>query len=278
VITEVDVFNRALSRLGDLRFELATAKTGATATAASPVVVTITAHGYATGDLVLLERFVQMTAVNGRVFRITVLTANTFELDNEDGTTYTAESSGGRARKLPSVKAVLACFDAWKGVTGRGARDEVLRDHPWNCAGRRARLARLAAPKAITGATAANPVVLTIASHGYTTGDLVLLENVGGMVELNDRYLTVLALTANTVALQSLDGSTFTAYTSGGTAKKALTPLTGPLRPPERLRARARSRRLDLDLRGPRARAAHRRRPHGADPVHPAAEGPDPLG
>lgn len=227
VQSELEIWNRGLSRLGDLRIGLATALTGVTATAANPVVCTKASHGYATGELLLAQNFVQMTPLNGRVFRVTVLTANTFELDGEDGSTYTAESTGGRTRKLTDPNGGTlgkhgdATFDAWPAV-----RDEVLSEHPWNGVVRYLRCARLAAAKTITAATAANPVVLTIAAHGYSAGDYVLVETVGGMVELNDRYFQVgLVPTVNTFQLSGEDGTAHTAYTSGGTAKKANRPL-----------------------------------------------------
>lgn len=224
---EVDIWNRGLSRLGELRLFLAEAKTGLTATAANPVVVTSTAHGYTTNDLVLLEGFTQMTQVNSRVFRVTVITANTYSLQGEDGSTYTAETTGGRGRKLLSPaggavgKHAYAVFDAWPKI-----RDEILRAHPWNCAIKSTRLARLQAQKTITAVTQANPAVVTSAAHGYVQGDQVLIENVVGMVELNDRFHTVGTVpTVNTFQLASEDSTLYTAYSSGGTAKKALTPL-----------------------------------------------------
>jgi len=222
--TEIDLFHRALSRVGSLRITLAAAKTVSSATAANPVVCSSTAHGYSNGDLVLLTEFDQMTPVNGRVFEISNVSANAFTLTNEDGSAYTAESSGGLAQKLSTGKHVTACFDAWKGVVGDGVRDEVLRMHPWNSATQRVRLARLQAAKTVTGATAANPVVITAVAHGYATGDFVKLENLGGMVEVNDRFFTGTVLTVDTFSI-GVDGTLFTAYTSGGTAKKALVPL-----------------------------------------------------
>lgn len=231
-LTELEIWNRALGRLGDFRVAAATALTGVTATAANPIVATKAAHGYATGDFVLATGFTQMTQLNGRIFKITVLTANTFSLDGEDGSTYTAETTGGRTAQLVDTnggavgKQAGVCFDAWRGVASQGVRDKVLRAHPWNAVEKFKRLARLQAAKTITGATAASPVVITAVAHGYTLGDRVLIENVGGMVELNDRFFTVGTVpTANTFQLANEDGTTHTAYTSGGTAKKALTPL-----------------------------------------------------
>lgn len=220
--TEFAIWNRALSRCGDFRLTIESAKTLASATAANPVVCTSTAHGYEDGDLVVITQMDQMTELNGRVFRVENVAANTFELADENGTTYTAETSGGFVRRLgPSTqKQAKALFDAWPNL-----RDEVLRDHPWNATMHRDRLARLQAAKTITGATAANPVVITAVAHGYATGDLVKIDRVQGMVELNDRWFTVTVLTANTFSI-GVDGLLYTAYASAGRAQKALTPLT----------------------------------------------------
>jgi hypothetical protein len=73
--------------------------------------------------------------------------------------------------------------------------------------------------KTITGATQANPVVITANSHGFTTGDEIYIEGVGGMTQLNGRTFYVTTLTANTFSLQGEDGTGYTAYTSGGDAR-----------------------------------------------------------
>lgn len=83
----------------------------------------------------------------------------------------------------------------------------------------------LEANKAITGATAANPVVITLVSHGYSDGDEVFISSVGGMTELNGKYYLVANKTANTFELtdvdgNNIDGTAFTPYSSGGTAAK----------------------------------------------------------
>lgn len=74
--------------------------------------------------------------------------------------------------------------------------------------------------KTITAATAANPVVITSASHGFSNGDRVYITGVSGMVELNNREFTVANVTANTFELSGINGTGFTAYTSGGTVAK----------------------------------------------------------
>lgn len=79
---------------------------------------------------------------------------------------------------------------------------------------------------AISGATQASPVVLTTAAHGITVGSQVRarVTKVAGMVELNDitrnPYLfeAVTTTTGNLLDLDgnNIDGTGFTAYTSGG--------------------------------------------------------------
>ena len=77
--------------------------------------------------------------------------------------------------------------------------------------------------KTITGATAANPVVITSTAHGLSNGDEVYIAGVGGMTQLNGRNLLVANTAANTFQLTDMngvnvDGTGYTAYTSGGTA------------------------------------------------------------
>lgn len=72
----------------------------------------------------------------------------------------------------------------------------------------------------ITNATQANPCVLTITSHGLTTGDEIFVASVGGMVELNNRRFIIDNIGANTFSLRGIDSSAYGAYTSGGTARR----------------------------------------------------------
>ena len=74
--------------------------------------------------------------------------------------------------------------------------------------------------KDITAATAANPVVVTSAGHGYSNGDRVYLTNVAGMTQLNNREFTVANKTTDTFELSGIDGTGFDAYTSGGKSGK----------------------------------------------------------
>jgi hypothetical protein len=74
----------------------------------------------------------------------------------------------------------------------------------------------------ISGATRANPVVITAASHGLSNSDQIGIFDVTGMVELNGNGYTVANVTANTFELSGINGTGYTAYTSGGDIRHAI--------------------------------------------------------
>jgi hypothetical protein len=72
-----------------------------------------------------------------------------------------------------------------------------------------------------TGATAANPVVITDATHGLTTGDRIRFTGFsGGMTQLNNRDFLVEVVDANSFKLKGEDGTGHDAYSTGGTWTK----------------------------------------------------------
>lgn len=87
-------------------------------------------------------------------------------------------------------------------------------------------------PKTITGATKADPVVISSTSHGFSDGDEVDIFDIVGMEELNTRRFKVANKTTHTFELTDLDGddidgTDYTAYISGGTARKAVSTVSG---------------------------------------------------
>ena len=100
----------------------------------------------------------------------------------------------------------------------------------------------LNAPVTISGATAADPVVITAATHGFSNGDVVQIEGLAGigvtdpgMTELNGNRYTVSNKGTNTFELHDtneaspadIDGTAFSAYVSGGVARKEVTVVSG---------------------------------------------------
>ena len=77
----------------------------------------------------------------------------------------------------------------------------------------------------ISGATQTNPVVVTMTGHNLRSGDKVTIASVVGMTQLNTNTYYVKKVDADDVQLYSdsllrntVDGTGFTAYTSGGTS------------------------------------------------------------
>lgn len=75
-----------------------------------------------------------------------------------------------------------------------------------------------ASPSTVTGATNATPIVITTGTaHGYSDGDLIIIESVGGNTVANDEWI-IDVLTSTTFSLIGSVGSG--AYTSGGTTQR----------------------------------------------------------
>jgi hypothetical protein len=82
----------------------------------------------------------------------------------------------------------------------------------------------------IDAVSATNPVVVTTdGNHGYSNGDEVFISGVGGMTEITEQRWLVDGVTATTFELKDqvtdtdVDGTGFTAYTSGGTTARVYT-------------------------------------------------------
>lgn len=87
-------------------------------------------------------------------------------------------------------------------------------------------------PITISGATQADPVVITATAHGLSNGDYAVIRNILGMTELNKRKFKIKNKTANTFELtdssdDNIDGTGYTAYISGGEARKGVTTISG---------------------------------------------------
>jgi hypothetical protein len=87
---------------------------------------------------------------------------------------------------------------------------------------------------AIQDATRSNPVIVTAANHGYSNSQLVqAVTGVAGMTQLNGNDYYAANVTTNTFELysdagltSSVDGTAYTAYTSGGSATRILNGTT----------------------------------------------------
>ena len=162
------------------------------ATADDPVMITAANHGLADGDRIKILGVAGMTELNDNFYVVANAKRTTFTLVDQDtyeaidGEAFTTYTSGGQIYLANDLDPLL-----------------------------------------ITAATAANPVVITAAAHGFSNGDWVYIHGVKGMTELNGNFYIVAGATTNTFSLTDtdgvdIDGSAYTAYTSGGQILEAI--------------------------------------------------------
>ena len=89
----------------------------------------------------------------------------------------------------------------------------------------------LSATTVVSGATKANPCVITANSHGYTDGTEVYISAVVGMTELNGKYYKIKNKATNTFELTDIDdvninSSSYTTYGSAGTVAQTIELVT----------------------------------------------------
>ena len=127
----------------------------------------------------------------------------------------------------PFEGALMNDFDAdaaWKARVREDQKNSYYTDS----------LVTLDSPATISGATAADPVVITTsAAHGFSNGDRARITGIKGMTEINAKTFIIANKAATTFELTDvdtgadLDGSGFTAYVSGGEARVEVTAITG---------------------------------------------------
>jgi hypothetical protein len=77
----------------------------------------------------------------------------------------------------------------------------------------------LAAPINITGISKAAEAVITCA-NSFSPGDIVVIDGVGGMVQINGYAVRVKSATGSTFTAEGLNSTNFSTWVSGGTASK----------------------------------------------------------
>lgn len=210
-------------------------------TQASPGVVTVTAHGFLTGDEVYFASVGGMTEVNGQFYLVVKVDANTFTLTDVDGnaidtTAFGAFTSGGTVARIYEVTTPYVEDDLWQIKIAQNA-DLMYIVHPAHAPRKLIRYGHanwtmstytrtndpfVGVAKNISAITKANPGVVTVTGHGYVTGDTLDFASVGGMTELNGNEYRITRIDDNTFSLRTLTGvvvdtTSYTTYTSGGT-------------------------------------------------------------
>lgn len=222
---------------------LESSKTITGVTQASPGVVTSASHGFSNGDEVFIDSIVGMTRLNGRYFLVAGATANTFTLTDLAGnaidtSAFTAYSSGGTVSRVYEIASPYEEVDLPYLQWTQNA-DTMYITHQNYAPGKLTRTGhtswtlnnaytRIADPftaptKTITAVSQANPGVVTSAAHGMVNGTVLVISGIVGMTQLNGNRYKVANVTTNTFTLQTLAGvnvdtTSYTAYSSGGTA------------------------------------------------------------
>ncbi len=174
----------------------------------TPIQVTSTAHGLTTGDRVYISGCAGNTGANG-AWTITVTGADTFTLNTSTGIAGTYTSGTGvieRTWVCQENGSTLYTDDGGLTFTNVTGVSVALR-----------KIRFFEIRKDITGATAASPVVITSNGHGFSNGDTVTIQDVGGITGASGIW-EIANITANTFELVGSVGGG--AYTSGGVAVK----------------------------------------------------------
>lgn len=212
----------------------------------SPIVITATAHGRTTGDLIAIGGMTSNMAANG-AWIITVLTADTFSLNSSTGngsgveagtwnTTISTISVTGATNASPIVISATSHglstgnFVRIGGVVGNEAANgvfsiTVVNANSFSLDGSTGTGSYISGGEVVvvtsgvvTGATNADPVVITSAAHGLVTGDVIILTGAQGNTAANvDNSIIAFPITkidANSFSLDSIAGNA--AWTSGG--------------------------------------------------------------
>lgn len=209
-------------------------------TQANPGVVTISSHGYSTGDEVYIDDVYGTTELNGQFFLLDVLDADTFSLTDQDGndidtSSFETYAGGGTVEKVYEIESPYKESEDLSLLKTSQKADVMYIDHPhyaprklirsgitdWSL-GTYERTDDPFDQQDITGITQADPgVVTTDGDHYLDTGDTVIMEEIGGMAEVNGIEYTITVISGTTFSIQDEDGNDidttgFGAYTSGG--------------------------------------------------------------
>jgi hypothetical protein len=226
----------------------ASVKTITGITQANPGVITSNSHGLSNGDEIYIDAIVGMTELNGRNYRVAGATTNTFTLVDLFGnaintTGFTAYASGGTATEIYNIATPYAVADL-PALRFVQSADTMYLVHPSYDVRKLTRTADnawtfvipifqgpLLAAKTVEDITQANPGVVTVTGHGFSNGDQIQLNNIKGMVELEELNFRVANVTTNTFTLQdeagnNIDTTAFTAFVDGGGDSGTITGAT----------------------------------------------------
>lgn len=137
---------------------------------------------------------------------------NNSALKDVDDTSVTYTASGASGTPLLALTGSGTPF-AKTTHNGQACGVADINGNVWEIA---IGMSSISAAKTITGVGLANPLTLTISSHGYATGNLGMITSVGGTTQINNKIYKLTVVDANTISLDGCNGTAFSAFTSGG--------------------------------------------------------------
>lgn len=234
---QLEFTDKKLRFYKDEAFITETAKTITGLSTAAQAVVTSATHGFVNGDEVFISGIVGITKLNGRTFIVSDKDADTFKLKDLDGnyiatTGLGTYSSGGTAARIYEIDTPYDEDDDLTKLRISQNADTAYITHPYYEPRKLTRTGHTAwtlslytrtndpvlDKKNISAATKANPCKVTTATHGYATGDKIIIEGVVGMTELNGRWFTITVTSTTEFTLDGVDSSGYGAWSSGGYA------------------------------------------------------------
>ena len=151
------------------------------ATRANPCVITSNSHGFGDGQWIRITGVVGMTQLNNNTYKTANVDANTFELQYLNGDGVNSSAFGTYTSG--------GTVTQWKKTP-------------------------------IYGITKAFPAVVTAKKHGFSNGNLIIIEDVNGMTEVNNVCFEVNNATTDTFELKGIDSSLYGTWESGGTVTR----------------------------------------------------------
>jgi hypothetical protein len=175
--------------------------------------VTTDFQNYEIGDFIALEAISGMVEANNKQYELVDITSpyifNLRVTAGVDATAFSAYTNNGVASKC-------IVFDCKTKKFNPFANADKKVSCGWlyfyvSTAG-----TDLTVNKLITDASQTNPCVLEVPGHEYKTGEQVYVNGVQGMTELNGLFYYITVIDSDTISLDGIDATGFTAYTSGG--------------------------------------------------------------
>jgi len=224
------------------------------ATPSSPIVITVPSHNLANGEFIYISGALFNIAdpgINNQIYSVSVLSVDTFNLFAWDQASQTYYSiaitssavyiGSGLVALLPKMNIVGKDFNPYQGqgkqfklsyidfqmdsnlaipsipaITVQLFVNSYLGEQANLITGNQELINSSQQAGFITGATKANPCVITSPDHSLISGTAIYIANVQGMTQLNSVIYIIKVVDSNNFSLTGVDSSGFGTYTKGG--------------------------------------------------------------